>query len=197
MIGRLPTRLALLGLASLLLACPGRGGDDDDSTLDPNFDAAMLPQGPNPPHAPMQAEVMSITDGDTGRFRLSDGDQRNVRFLSIDTPEMNAGNSDPPECYAQESTDRTEELLPVGTKVWLTWDGEYQDGFDRLLSYIFVGETPDVTSYDNWVNLKLVQEGYGRAFIFSNNQTYRTLFEDSEQDARDADLGRWSECGFR
>lgn len=187
--------LPLLAAALLLAACP-RGGDDDDSTLDPNFDAAVLPQGPTPPQAPVRAVVEDIIDGDTGRFRLDGGFSESVRFLSIDTPEMNAGTSDPPECYAQESTARTEALLPVGTTVWLTWDGEYSDGFDRLLCYIFVGETPSTDTYDDWVNLTLVEEGYGRAFIFSNNQTFRSVFEDAEQDARSADLGRWGECGF-
>lgn len=186
----------LLLLCVLLAACPRPGDDDDDSTLDPNFDPAFLPQGPNPPQPPTRATVEQIFDGDTGRFRLEDGFSESVRFLSIDTPEMNGGNSDPPQCYAEEATARTEELLPEGTTVWLTWDGEYRDGFDRLLCYIHVGETPSVDTYDDWVNLSLVREGYARAFIFSNNQTFRTVFEDAEQDARDADLGRWGECGF-
>ena len=191
-------RWALLAACALLVACPGRGGDDDDSTLDPNFDAALLPQGPNPPHEPIGAEVIDIYDGDTGRFLLDDGDLRSVRFLSIDTTEMNSGSSDPPECYAQEATDRTEELLPRGTRVWLTWDGELQDQFDRLLCYIFVGQTPSADEpWDDWVNLTLVKEGYARAFIFDNNQTWRDTFEGAEQDARAADLGRWGECGFR
>lgn len=188
-------RLALLGVAVLLAACPGRS-DDDDST-EP-FDPSVLPQGPNPPQEPTQAEVLQIFDGDTGRFRLSTGEVRSVRFLSIDTTEMNGGSPEPPECYAEEATARTEGLLPVGQQVWLTWDGEYQDAFDRLLCYIFIGEYPDAESdeYADWINLRLVREGYARAFIFDNNQTWRDLFEGAEQDARDADLGRWGECGF-
>ena len=186
---------ALLGLG-LLVACPRPSSSDDDDTPDPNFDAGFLPQGPQPPHAPMQAELLEIYDGDTGRFRLDDGDVRSVRFLSIDTPEMNATSGDPPECYAPEATDRAEELLPVGTSVWLTWDGEYQDAFDRLLCYIFVGETPDVTTYDSWVNYRLVREGYAVAYIFSNNQTYRDVFEGAEAEARSDNVGRWDECGF-
>ncbi len=190
-------RLLLFSLVALVAGCPRPGqDDDDDSTLDPNFDAAFLPQGPNPPQPPTKATVEAIFDGDTGRFRLDEGFSESVRFLSIDTPEMNGGSSDPPECYAAEATARTEELLPVGSTVWLTWDGEYRDGFDRLLCYIFVGETPSIDTYDDWVNLTLVEEGYGRAFIFSNNQTFRSVFEDAEQNARDADAGRWGECGF-
>ncbi len=185
-----------VGCSLFLVACPSGGSDDDDSTLDPNFDPAFLPQGPNPPREPIGAEVIDIFDGDTGRFLLDDGDLRSVRFLSIDTPEENATNNDPPECYADEATLHTESLLPRGTRVWLTWDGELQDGFDRLLSYIFVGQTPSTDSYEDWVNLELVQQGYARAFIFNNNQTFRDLFEGAESDARNADLGRWGECGF-
>jgi len=188
-------RTLLVLLCVLVAGCP-RPGDDDDSTPDPNFDPAFLPQGDNPPNVPVQATVEQIFDGDTGRFRIDDSFTESVRFLSIDTPEMNAGNGDPPECYAEEATARAEELLPEGTRVWLTWDGEYSDSFDRLLCYVFVGETPSIETYDDWVNLTLVDEGFARAFIFSNNQTFRTLFEAAEEDARDADRGRWGECGF-
>ena len=188
-------RLLALLPALLLVACP-RPGDDDDDTPDPNFDPAFLPQGATPPQAPTKATVDFVIDGDTGRFELDGGFTENVRFLSIDTPEMNAGNNDPPECFAEEATARSVALLPEGATVWLTWDGEYSDSFDRLLCYIFVGETPSVDSYEDWVNLTLVDEGYARAFIFDNNQTFRSVFEDAEQSARDADRGRWGDCGF-
>ena len=188
-------QLLILVLAGSLAACP-RPGDDDDDTPDPNFDPSLLPQGPNPPRPPTQATVQTLYDGDTGRFWLDNGEVRSVRFLSIDTPEMNGGSGAPPECYAEEATARAEELLPDGTRVWLTWDGEEQDGFDRLLSYIFIGETPSTDTTEDWVNLTLVEEGYARAFIFSNNQTYRDVFEGAEATARQEDVGRWSECGF-
>ena len=68
---RLGSALAI-ACSLVLLACPGNGTDDDDSTLDPNFDSANLPQGPNPPHAPIGAEVIDIFDGDSVRGALED-----------------------------------------------------------------------------------------------------------------------------
>jgi len=187
-------RSAVLLLALLCAGCPLRG-DDDDAT-EP-FDPSVLPMGPNPPRQPTMATVQQIFDGDTGRFRLDSGETRSVRFLSIDTPEENAGSGDPAECWANEATARTEEMLPEGTRVWLTWDGEEQDGFDRLLCYIFRGEHPEGgDASPDWVNYTLVREGHARAFIFSNNQTYRDVFESAEAAARNEDLGRWGACGF-
>jgi len=177
-------RHLLLGLLILSIsACGPRlgSGDDDD---DGPFDPAALPQGADAPRAPSLATVLFLYDGDTAEVRDADGFEESVRFLNIDTPEVG-------ECWSSNATAASEELLPEGQAVWLTWDGELRDGFGRLLCHLFVGERPTV---DDWVNLALVREGHAREFVFDQNDTYRDEFEAAEQEAQDANLGQWGNC---
>jgi micrococcal nuclease len=188
-------RPPLLAFSVLLAACPGLGGRSDDDATPAPWDAADLPQGPQAPREPARAEVLDVWDGDTASFHLfddPDSPQGAVRFLNIDTPETNDGSGNP-ECYASEATERTRQLLPEFQIVWLTWDGEYQDMFDRLLCHIFIGEEPSGT-VDDWVNLQLVRDGFASAYIFDANDTFRAEFEAAEQEAQDAGRGMWGAC---
>ena len=198
---RLFLLISLLGLA-LLVACPDprrvRGddddaADDDDATDDDDdiddddtYDPSILPQGVNAPREPARAEIVSVYDGDTATMDLDDFGQQTVRFLNINTPEL-SGN----ECWSEEARDRTRELLPVGTVVWLTWDGELEDLYDRLLCHIFAGVHP---TQADWVNLQLVEEGHAEAYIFEENDTFEDYFYDAEWDAYQSGLGMWGEC---
>ncbi len=202
---RLPLLLALLGLA-LLLACPdprrtrGRADDDDDASDDDDaveddddavddddtYDGSDLPQGWDAPHEPARATVVDVYDGDTATLDLDDFGQQTVRFLNINTPEL-AGD----ECWSEEARDRARELLPEGTIVWLTWDGELEDPYDRLLCHIFRGNHPDE---DDWINLQLVEEGHAEAYIFEANDTFEDEFLDAEWAAYQDNLGMWGEC---
>ena len=201
---RLLLLISLLGLA-LLVACPdprrtrGGGGDDDDASDDDDagddddavddddtFDGEDLPQGWDPPHAPARGTVVSVYDGDTATLDLDDFGQQTVRFLNINAPELN-GN----ECWSEEARDRTRQLLPEGTVVWLTWDGELEDPYDRLLCHVFKGNHP---TEDDWINLQLVEEGHAEAYIFEANDTFEDEFLEAEWDAYSDDLGMWGAC---
>ena len=200
---RVDRRLLLAALGLLLVACPARGRDDDDSDDDdatgddddlPPYDPGCLPHGDNPTHPPQQARVSRLYDGDTGDFVLIDDNAHaDVRFLSIDTPEIRHG-SEPAECWGPQAQTAAEELLPEGTMVWLTHGPEYQDGFGRVLAYIFVGERPSCTDYDDWVNYQLVLSGNACEFNYDNNPSQQARFSDAESQARDAELGLWGRC---
>lgn len=166
--------------------------DDDDDDASP-FDAALLPQGDPPIHDPMRGEVRRIIDGDTAEMLVEGGSIETIRFLSVNTPELHVEDG-PPECYAQAATDHLAEVLPEGTEVWLTFDGEFEDTYDRLLAYVFVGDNPSVDDFSDWVNLAIVEQGFGVAFIWENNQTWGDLFRDAEATAREAEVGMWRYC---
>ena len=204
LLSQLALTALLLALGALLTACPTRrGGDDDDNgddddagddddVVEPScddivgFDGSGLPEGANAPREAVCAKIISVYDGDTATMDLADWGQQTVRFLNIDTPELSSN-----DCWADEATERTQELLPVGSLVWLTWDGELTDQFDRLLCHIFAGETP---GYEDWINLQLVAEGHAEAFIFEANDTYEDEFNDAEWNAWQQGLGLWGEC---
>jgi endonuclease YncB( thermonuclease family) len=186
--------LWLLPLVTVL-ACGPVGDDDDDASNDDDasdYDPSILPQGSDPARTPINATVDSIIDGDTMEITRPGSPNERVRFLAIDTPELNTTEPWGPECWADDARDRTRELLPSGTPVWLTFDGEIRDDFGRLLSYIFVGAAPDPEGFEQSINWQLVREGHARTFFFPNNQTFRDTLEAAERAAQDEDLGLWS-----
>lgn len=157
------------------------------------FDPASLPQGRPPARAPANAVVISVIDGDTFNVRFEDGSTSHVRFLSIDAPELYP-SSGAPECLAAQARVRATELTPPGSPVWLTFDTTERDRYGRLLAHVFAGDAPAPVPPD-WVNLELVLEGYARAYVFSDNETYRSTFEGAEREARSANRGLWGTCG--
>lgn len=127
----------------------------------------------------MEAEVTSITDGDTFRIRTDDGNTEKVRMLLIDTPEM--GNK--PEPYALEARDFTTELLK-GQTVQLEFDESQRDQYGRLLAYVYVNE--------QMVNELLLEQGLARVAIFPPDTRYVDDFRKIETKAREAKLRVWS-----
>ncbi len=189
---------AICWAALLLTACPrpvSHDDDaDDDSTIAEDYDASLLPQGDPPIVPPRRAQIDHVVDGDTADVTLEGGAPDTVRFLSVNTPELHPGGSDTPACYAIAAKSHLENLLPGGSIVWLTFDGLERDEYDRLLAYVFAGERPSTTDYADWLNLGLVEDGYGTAYIWNDNETWRDLFESAEAEARDQGRGLWSAC---
>lgn len=88
-----------------------------------------------------RATVTRIVDGDTFDARVSLGlgvykDER-IRILGINTPEREQGKA---------ATERTKQLLPLGSTVGLATQADKRDSFGRLLacagnaSYINIGD---------------------------------------------------------
>ncbi|MCD4694091.1 thermonuclease family protein, partial [bacterium] len=76
-----------------------------------------------------------VYDGDT--ILLENGEK--VRYIGIDTPELNKTGKEDDECLAWEARARNMELLSQG-KVTLKKDpGADKDKYGRLLRYIYVG----------------------------------------------------------
>lgn len=120
-------------------------------------------------------KVERVIDGDT--IVLSDG--REVRYIGIDAPEEG-------KLYFAEATEANRRLVE-GKSVELELDAEEKDKYGRTLAYVYADDT--------FVNLKLVQDGYARAYPFPPNVRYRDLFALAEQEARRKCLGIWeSNC---
>ncbi|WP_236967904.1 thermonuclease family protein [Microbacterium aurantiacum] len=145
---------------------------------------------PSPPADAERVEIVSITDGDTVRARGVDDDgvlprDRDVpvRLIGVDTPEVRPSV----ECGGAEATRALEDLLPVGSRAWVSVDAEPRDRYDRVLLYLW---TEDGT----FVNHALVASGAGVALEVEPNSRYADLFAAAEASARSADAGVWGSC---
>jgi micrococcal nuclease len=124
-----------------------------------------------------------VVDGDTAKV-FYEGDSEYVRYIGIDTPEMNQDGQ--PGCFGEEATAANESLLGDGT-ARLVFGPELRDRFGRLLAYVYVR--------DLMLNAELLREGYAETLTIPPNDARSGQFERLEAEAQDAGRGRWRTCG--
>ncbi len=125
-----------------------------------------------------------MTDGDTIRVRL-DGENESVRYIGIDTPEMNYDEG-APACFAPQATELNRQLLGGGDEVRLVFDRERRDRYGRLLAYVYSGST--------LLQAELLERGYARTLEVPPNTSRAGYFASLEDKARKAGRGLWSAC---
>lgn len=137
-------------------------------------------------HIPV--ELVRTIDGDTIKVKY-EGEERNIRYLLIDTPEIDHKNPANTEPLALEATVRNDELLKSG-QVTIEFDeGDHEDQYGRLLAYIYVdGKSVQET---------LLAEGYARvAYVFEPNTKYVDEFNKTANQAKAEKIGVWSVDGY-
>jgi endonuclease YncB( thermonuclease family) len=128
-----------------------------------------------------EAMCTRVIDGDTIEVNI-DGETYMVRYIGIDTPEMDDNRSEY-RALAEEATQANRDMVE-GENVSLEKDVSETDQYDRLLRYVFVGY--------NLVNAELVSDGYAWAKSYPPDTKYDALFHDLETEAENGGLGVWS-----
>jgi endonuclease YncB( thermonuclease family) len=118
------------------------------------------------------ARVVNVIDGDTIDVELN-GERVRVRYVGVNTPERDEA------CY-QEAVDANRALV-AGQTVRLVRDTSDTDRFDRLLRYIYVGDT--------LVNAELVKQGVAEAVLYRPDERFYNDFVDYERQAARAGRG--------
>ena len=154
--------------------------NDDLSWVDPS----QLPAGSNPCREPVRVFVELVYDGDTFVAQGEDVEEE-VRIIGVDTPELSSG-----DCYAQEAKSFLIDKL-FGKWIWLTFDGNCYDFYDRTLAYVHLG-----TNEQDFIERQLLLGGYARAFPFDDTNTFEDVFAEDEATARQNNTGGWATCGW-
>jgi micrococcal nuclease len=131
--------------------------------------------------------VTKVIDGDT--IVLENGEK--VRYLGIDTPELNHPKKKV-ECFAYQAHEKNKELV-LGKKVFLQKDISEKDKYGRLLRYVFLDEKMS-TDEGSFVNLYLVKNGFAYAATFPPDVNYTDLFLKAQKEAYQKNLGLWQKC---
>ena len=131
------------------------------------------------------AEIERVIDGDTVDVALA-GTTERVRLIGIDTPEV-AHPDREGECFGDEATAFTEQLLPVGTPVRIERDIVGRDDYGRLLGYL---HTTDGT----FVNVEIVRRGYATPLSIEPNSAHARKIAAAATAAERDDLGLWGAC---
>jgi len=139
------------------------------------------------PENPVQAQIVRVVDGDTIQVLL-EGNKESLRLIGVDTPET-VHPSRPVEFFGMEASNFTKTMFSPGETVYLTFDWDPRDKYNRLLAYTwFVSDT------GCWVlhNLALVVNGYGHAYtVFAFRDDYMALFSQAGREAREKQIGLW------
>ncbi|NJJ37791.1 nuclease precursor [Paenibacillus sp. 7028] len=130
----------------------------------------------------IEAEVISVTDGDTFTVKLKNGSKEKVRLVLVDTPETKHPDK-PVQPFGPEASNYTKTLL-TGKTVKLEFDVSERDKYGRLLAYAYLG--------DKMVNELLLKKGYARVAVFPPDVKYVDRFRAIQKKAQAAKLGIWS-----
>ncbi|MEX1079771.1 MAG: thermonuclease family protein [Homoserinimonas sp.] len=135
------------------------------------------------PDSALGMTVAHVHDGDTLFLTTSTGTELKVRLIGVDTPELQPAA----ECYALEARDHLRQLAPDGSTVRVVADAESQDQYGRSLFYLW-------TEAGEFVNLRLVADGFGTALNVEPNSAFWGELVDAERSAQESGAGLWSGC---
>lgn len=128
----------------------------------PPYDASLL-KGPY--------DVERVVDGDTF-IAWVEGDRLRVRMIGIDTPESVADNPDRITDEGIIASDYTKQLL-TGAEVYLEYDKEKWDKYDRLLAYVYIKDGNEYV----FINKLLIDEGYAVGYVYKPNTRYASILK--------------------
>lgn len=154
---------------------------------------ASIPTTPTTPTTPAiplteqeitSVSVVRVIDGDTIEVKFENGALEKVRLIGIDTPETKDPRK-PVECFGQEATKKMEELVNGKTIKLDRKKEENRDTYDRLLRFIYVGNT--------FVNAEMIKQGYAYAYLkYPFDSKLMEDFKSYEKEARENQRGLWA-----
>jgi micrococcal nuclease len=146
----------------------------------------------------IMCNVISVTDGDTFKCRLSKGKEERIRLIGVDAPESKINEKAKRDAerngqdlgtivsIGKKAANFTKSYLKQGTTVKLELDVQPVDKYGRILAYAYL---PDGTM----INALLVQEGYAQVMTVPPNVKYQDMFLKLQREARENNRGLWKQ----
>lgn len=119
--------------------------------------------------------VTRIVDGDTIRVTRANGDEAAVRYIGIDTPEIDRSEAQNHDPFALEAQ-RLNEYLVSDKTVYLLADSQDTDKYGRLLRYVY-------TEDGIFVNHALIRLGLAQLLTIPPNVAYQPDFYEAQRQA--------------
>jgi micrococcal nuclease len=128
-----------------------------------------------------KVSVYKCSDGDTARFLIK-GVEKKVRFLAIDTPEV-----DKNEPYSKEARDYTCNALKNANEIYLEYDSnsDREDKYGRVLAFVHVDGV--------LLEKGLVERGYAKVAYIYGDYAHVDELRQAEERAKANNLGIWEE----
>lgn len=126
--------------------------------------------------------VNRVVDGDTIIINI-DGKNERVRFIGVNTPESVSPNEELNCENGKRASAFTKSLLNK-KQVYLEYDVETHDKYNRILAYVY-------TTEGTMVNALLLQEGMAETMKIKPNVKYAEYFNKLEDEAKESEKGFW------
>jgi micrococcal nuclease len=175
-------------VASACSTLPATSGSPGSS---PAGTPASVPGAPDhPTGSTREATLVRVVDGDTIRVMV-EGVEERVRYIGMDTPELNESLKATPEPYAEAATTANAKLLAGADRLVLERDISERDRYGRLLADVWVERDGTWT----FVDLELVAQGFAQVATFPPDVRYVDVLLTAEREARLAGRGLWGSRG--
>lgn len=174
---------ALFAVTSLLAACASESTPASQESL--YFDA--IPWELPDDAVPMRVD--KVHDGDSINLTEPDDDwYERYRLIGIQAPEIEGFREE--ECYGPESAEFAQDLVPVGTIVWIQQDISDKDPNGRFLRHIFIQDEETGEYY--LLSEVMVRGGYARARSYPPDDLYDDVLQEAQDYAQENSSGMWT-----
>ncbi len=148
-----------------------------------------------------EVKFVRVVDGDTIIVTDSAGENKRVRMIGIDTPESVAQEEERNNKYGVMASDYIKELLSDVDSLYLEYDIDSDDRYDRILAYVWLKDVDDTFNEENienyMVNAIIIKNGYGVAKRYEPTVAHDEFLHDLMDKAAANDVGLWKFEGFR
>ena len=121
-----------------------------------------------------ECEFGRVVDGDTIIVYDKDGNKLRVRLTGINAPESVHPDEEMNTEEGKEASDYLKELLEDTEYVYLEYDVEQFDQYDRTLAYVWIYEDGEYMM----LNEIMLSEGYAEPVFIKPNLKYADYFDD-------------------
>ena len=136
-----------------------------------------------------EAQILYVVDGDTISVRINGKEQR-IRLIGVDAPESINSDEELNSVYGQYASEYTKSNLQEGRIVYLTFDKERVDPYDRMLAYVWL--TSESEDINNLYQMKMVTDGYALSVCYEPNTMYYTELSNAMTYAIAKKNGLWA-----
>ncbi len=121
------------------------------------------------------------SDGDTAHFIINN-EEKTVRFLAIDTPEIT--NNEP---YSKEASEYTCNALKNAKEIYLEYDSnsDKEDKYGRILAFVHVDGV--------LLEKSLIEQGLAKVYYIYGDYAHVDELRETESIAKNNKLGIWSD----
>ena len=139
----------------------------------------------------LQAVLLKrVVDGDTFIVEIN-GQNKRLRLIGIDAPESFSHHNENLRTVEGKNVSRiVSALIEPGTTVWLQFDAEKYDQYDRILAYVYLDEK-------TMLNELFARFGLVKVKSYPPNTHFHDYLKELEAAAKAVWLGIWrSDSGF-